>query len=111
MILGPDIKEAVGVAVARWADHPTDLPLILRKAEDGVILVVGAPRSRFTKGEFAEALSVSRSTFAEIEQRLGLSPAHDGKYDAETVEWARFQLRQEEGKKTPHELRLQRALA
>lgn len=105
MKLEPDIAETVGIAARRWAESMTDLPLIIRKTADGVVCATSA-KQRYTCKEFAALLGMSPNTWRKrVKEQLGLEPASDGRYDAETVEWARAQLRQEESRKTPHELR------
>lgn len=109
MRLEPAIAEAVGVTAARWAESGTDLPLIIRKTPEGAVCATSNKR-RYNANEFAEMMGMGRNAWRKrVKEHLGLLPASDGLYDAETVEWARGQLRLEENRKTPHELKRQRA--
>jgi hypothetical protein len=103
--LAPEIAEGVGIAAQRWAEAMTELPLIIRKTADGVVCAT-SDRQRYTCAEFAELLGMSPNTWRKrVKDHLGLTAASDGQYDAETVQWARDQLRQEESRATPHERR------
>lgn len=111
MRLDPIIAEAVSIAATRWAESGTDLPLIIRKTADGVVCATSA-KQRYNASEFAKMMGMGRNAWRKrVKEHLGLEPASDGLYDAETVEWARGQLRLEENRKTPHELRRGRATA
>lgn len=111
MRLDPDTAEAVAIAAREWAEATTDLPLTIAKSSDGAVFVTRV-KVRYTCAEFAELLGMSANTWRKnVKTHLGLTPASDGMYDAATVAWARDQLRQEEDRKTPHQLRMQRLRA
>lgn len=110
MNLAPDIASAVGIAAERWAASPSTLPLVIRKTPDGGAECVQAfPLMRYTRQEFAAALNFKDvRTLAKVLDRYGVTPAKDGQFDAETVEWVRDQMKADEGRKSPHELRVMR---
>lgn len=67
------------------------------------------PLERFTKGDFARALGYKDTrTLDRVLSVFGVTSARDGRFDAETVDFVRRQLKLDEGRKTPHELRLLR---
>lgn len=110
MNLSPDIAEGVAIAAREWAASASTLPLVVRKTGDGSAECVQAfPLKRYTRQEFATVLNFRDTrTLAKVLDRFGVTPAGDGQFDAETVDWVRSQLRQEENRKTPHELRQMR---
>jgi hypothetical protein len=93
-----EISAANVAEVARgWAIASTGLPLIIRKTGDGAVVVQALPKARFTKGEFAAALNMSRTKFAQIEEEFGLEPSPSDKmYSADMVETIERLLKQEE---------------
>lgn len=97
MKLAPDIAAELGDAVRHWAESHTALPLLIEKKPNGAILRMCLPKQRYTKGEFAAELNMSRGTFSKLEKDYGLQPAKsDGCYDRETVEDAKRWLKNEE---------------
>lgn len=111
MSLSPDIAAAIGLAAEKWAASPCTLPLVIRKTgEGGAECVQAFPLKRYTKKEFAAVLNFKAvETLNKVLDRFGVTPAGDGQFDADTVEWVRGQLRHDESRKTPHELRLLRS--
>lgn len=103
MRLPAEAKQEVQRVVDRWCDSPTDLPLIISKAEDGVWCTKALPKQRYTKVEFAAELNVHRNTFAKIEERFCLSPDSGGMYSRETVEDVKRWLRNEEDRRAPRQ--------
>lgn len=100
-----DISASVEPAVRAWVESGFSAPLVIRKTAEGLVCATSS-KLRYTAGEFAEMLGLSPNTWRKrVKAHLGLAPASDGLYDAETVEWARGMMRQEEERATPHELR------
>lgn len=87
MVLSDKEAEAIAVVARTWATAATGFPLIIRKVESGAVFAHALPRERFTKGEFAAALNMSRTKFAEIEEQFGMAPSPSDKmYAADTVD-------------------------
>jgi hypothetical protein len=108
LALSTDIAAAVSEVARRWAESMTDLPLIITKSPTGVLCATDS-RMRYTAAAFAKLMGMSPNTWRKrVKEHLGLAPATDGQYDAETVAWARQQLKMEESRATPFEIRRRR---
>ena len=109
---GPKIREEVAKfsaeVVHQWIMSGDKKPLMILPVSvgAGAKIVCVFPLVRYSKGEFARALGYKTvSTLNKVLDRFCVTPASDGRFDAETVEMVRRLLRHEEGRMTPYELR------
>lgn len=78
--------EAVADVARAWMAAPTDLPLVLERAEDGRVLISrGIQPARMTKTAAASFLSMSRPTLDKHLKRQCVRLGSDGKLSRKAV--------------------------